>query len=460
MMSRRWAARAVVLVVVLALATPAALGAVSPDADETALKRGTIEDPANGTTVVSNQGFNFRGKNSQKKPARLVGVGERGQTRWVHDSAAGRKAWFYDVDPLPNGNLLVVSPRQGITVVYELDPDSGERVWNETLPFEDTHDIDRLDEHRLLVANMRQWNESAGRSDDRLLVYNRTTDEVTWEWYFRNHYPADTDGGMNDDWTHVNDVDVIDEHRVLASPRNFDQVVVVNRTTGDIEMRLGSDDQHEVLFEQHNPDYLVGENGTPTILVADSENNRVVEYARVDGEWTRTWSVGSGQLNWPRDADRLPNGNTLITDTLNHRVIEVTPEGRIVWEYYSTWGPYDAERVVHGDSSTGPTIRQMNATGTYSLSGSAGLSPGSGALGFSQSVRATVAGTPVEGPAVALAEKWAHTAPWVRPVWLTTWQFFFLVVAALVAALWLVTELAVAGGRVAVDRFDAAEFRK
>ena len=32
-------------------------------------------------------------------------------------------------------------------------------------------------------------------------------------------------------------------------------------------------------------------------------------------------------------ADRLPNGNTLITETIGGRCIEVTPEGEIVWEF-------------------------------------------------------------------------------------------------------------------------------
>jgi hypothetical protein len=32
-------------------------------------------------------------------------------------------------------------------------------------------------------------------------------------------------------------------------------------------------------------------------------------------------------------ADRLPNGNTLITETIGGRAIEVTPEGEIVWEF-------------------------------------------------------------------------------------------------------------------------------
>lgn len=35
-------------------------------------------------------------------------------------------------------------------------------------------------------------------------------------------------------------------------------------------------------------------------------------------------------------AQRLPNGNTLITETQGARVIEVTPEGEIVWEFHNT----------------------------------------------------------------------------------------------------------------------------
>jgi len=31
--------------------------------------------------------------------------------------------------------------------------------------------------------------------------------------------------------------------------------------------------------------------------------------------------------------ERLPNGNTLITESMKGRVFEVTPEGEMVWEY-------------------------------------------------------------------------------------------------------------------------------
>ena len=33
-------------------------------------------------------------------------------------------------------------------------------------------------------------------------------------------------------------------------------------------------------------------------------------------------------------AQRLPNGNTLISEGLSRRVFEVTPENEVVWEYY------------------------------------------------------------------------------------------------------------------------------
>ncbi len=40
-------------------------------------------------------------------------------------------------------------------------------------------------------------------------------------------------------------------------------------------------------------------------------------------------------------AQRLPNGNTFITEGMNGRMFEVTPAGEIVWEYVS---PYFAPR--------------------------------------------------------------------------------------------------------------------
>ncbi|WP_246045645.1 arylsulfotransferase family protein [Halorussus ruber] len=337
---------------------------------------GNITQPANGTTVISVQGFKF-GEGGGKRPAKLVGVGPSGEVEWVHQSAEKYGVvWGYDVDPMDNGNIFVTATlKNHRTLVYEFNPETQERVWSKTFDLGDTHDADLINNgSEILLANMRNYNATAERNDDRIFVYNRTTDRIEWEWRFDDHYdPENLEENYTDDWTHVNDVDKIGEGLYLASPRNFDQAIVVNRSTNEIVMKLGEDGEKDILAEQHNPDYLESENGTPTLIVGDSENDRIVEYANPDGDltdgdgWQLTWTL-KGDLDWPRDADRLPSGNTLVTDSANNRVMEVTPKGEVVWEFYAPWLVYDAARIPAGEHG-GPTATDMNATGTYRMQG-------------------------------------------------------------------------------------------
>lgn len=66
-------------------------------------------------------------------------------------------------------------------------------------------------------------------------------------------------------------------------------------------------------------------------------------------------------LNGPRDAFELANGNWLITDMMNNRVIEVNPKTKqIIWQYGTTGvagsdanqlnNPYSAIRLANGDT--------------------------------------------------------------------------------------------------------------
>jgi hypothetical protein len=452
---RRWLVRGVALLLVVSLLAPAVGAAFTgaPTGEASAespseLEAGTIQREANGSTVVAIQGFHFQGEGTQKKPARVVSVNETGGTQWVHSGTNAGARWFYDVDPLPNGNLLVVSTNPDGTEVYELDPDTKERVWTEEFPYEDTHDIDVYNETHLAIANMRQYNESCACSNDRILLYDREENEIDWKWRFRDHYPNETAGGFKEDWTHVNDVEVINNGtQLLLSPRNFDQAIVVDIERKEIVEQLGSDGDHDVLNAQHNPDWLETASGNATVLVADSHNDRVVEYTKENGEWVEVWSAGSSAtLSWPRDADRLPNGNTLVVDSLNHRVIEITPQGEVVWEYYATWGPYDAERVAHGDESSGPTMRDLGVSGHTDIWGSEG---GVTTTTFSSWLAGAAAGTVVEGPVTAFARTWGHYVPWAQPVWLNSWQFAGVIGALVVLLGWGVAEAALARDRLA-----------
>ena len=71
-----------------------------------------------------------------------------------------------------------------------------------------------------------------------------------------------------------------------------------------------------------------------------------------NGKWEPVWvlyEAGGIELNWPRDADKLPSGNILITDTLNKRIIEVDPQGKIVWGVWTQFIPYEADRLPYGE---------------------------------------------------------------------------------------------------------------
>ncbi len=378
-MPSRWQSLAVgaILLCCLSLFTPA-LSAQSDGQGGIASNpcTGTIEQPVNGTTVVAVQGYSWV-NGGQKRDAKLVAIGPNGTVKWVHHTGDHGMVWGYDVDPMPNGDLFVTGTTQGKTVAYEFNPRTQKHVWKQTLDIDDTHDIDLINNGtQLLVANLRNYNEDEKRSDDSVFVYDLKKDNIVWRWYFRDHYPHDTaDGSYSNythDWTHVNNVQKIGKGEYLVSPRNFDQAIVINRSTNKIDMKLGEPGNTSILNKQHNPDYLVSKDGKPTMLVADSDNNRMVEYQKEGDSWNRTWSLGKGDdLSWPRDADRLPNGDTLLGDSKHERVMQVTPTGKVVWEFYTPWLVYDVERIGTGDESHGPTIADMNKTGSYEINGAA-----------------------------------------------------------------------------------------
>ena len=443
--SRGTTARILAAIVILALLAPAAAAAVDRDGIDT--QPGTVVSPADERTYVSIQGFHFAGYGQPKKPARLVAADGDAELAWLFEGEDVDAGWFYEIEPFGDGRLAVTSTNPDGTVAFVYDPAADEVVHSTAFPgLQDTHSTSRLAEDRLLVARMRATEN--GVPEDRLFVTNTTSDTVEWTWRFREHYPNDTDGGFDEDWTHVNDAEFVGEGEryVLTSPRNFDQVIVVDRRTDEIAMRLGTDGDHATLDEQHNPDYLERDDGTPVILVADSENDRVVEYVRDCGdadprlgagtppgqcEWNRAWSVRG--FNWPRDADRLPNGNTLVTDTLNHRVVEITPEGEVVWEFFAAWAPYEAERGAPG--SDGPTMADHGTTGSHAVAGGADDSPAA-RYTVADAIADLGAGTPLQSTAASLAKRYAHVEPWIRPVWMTSWAFLAFLVGVGLALGW------------------------
>ena len=86
------------------------------------------------------------------------------------------------------------------------------------------------------------------------------------------------------------------------------------------------------------------------------------------GVWEPVWVLrgAAGQkFDWPRDADRLPNGNTLITDTRNARLVEINSTGTVVWEHQFDYRalPYEADRLPAGEPVGAPTYGNADSDG-------------------------------------------------------------------------------------------------
>lgn len=69
------------------------------------------------------------------------------------------------------------------------------------------------------------------------------------------------------------------------------------------------------------------------VLATDVTANRVVTIDPLTSQVAWSFGEGARVLRAPRTASRLDNGNTLIADTGNHRVIEVTVDGTQVWSH-------------------------------------------------------------------------------------------------------------------------------
>nr|WP_240147512.1 arylsulfotransferase family protein [Halorussus sp. JP-T4] len=212
------------------------------------------------------------------------------------------------------------------------------------------HDVDVINDSHILVGDI---------GNEAVFVVDTTSGIREWTWTAESDLPITGGGSYDRDWVHINDVELLDDGRIMVDLRNQDQVAFLNRSGGMIaNWTLGSENDYETLREQHNPDYIPKSEGGPAVIVADSENDRVVEYQRVGGEngtdarWNRTWTWTDERMQWPRDADRLPNGHTLVTDTIGDRVFEVNRRGEVVWNA-PVDRAYEAERLGTGDESAG-----------------------------------------------------------------------------------------------------------
>lgn len=248
---------------------------------------------------------------------KIIEVNMRGELVWEyiipnHISTTGKPSQGLDVEALPNGNILFVLPLSG---VYEVNRE-GEIVWSYTAKA--THDADRLPNGNTIMV--MSWDRK-----DSTQVKEVTFDgKVVWEWRAIDHFDKPPYNEIsNEGWTHVNAVERLEDGNTLISLRNFGLTVIVD-PEGVVVKQYNWDDHG---INPHEPKIL--QNGN--LLVAVRRPHIAFEYNPATGE--KVWEFRKKGVETIRGLDRLKNGNTLITGSTE--VIEVTPNGVIVWHFHA-----------------------------------------------------------------------------------------------------------------------------
>jgi hypothetical protein len=169
--------------------------------------------------------------------------------------------------------------------------------------------------------------------------------ELVWEWKAWEHLdPADFPihpGFGRYHWPLINGVGVRANGQVLMSLRVTAGIIAVDKASGDVRLHIPP----SVVSHQHAPVELANGN----ILAFDNGNFRSgshVPFSKVVEIDPATkqvvWAYADEMVNafftaFMGNAQRLPNGNTHITESATGRLFEVTPEGEVVWEYIIPW---------------------------------------------------------------------------------------------------------------------------
>ena len=272
---------------------------------------------------------------------------------WPRDRAKrtqdGTHHWRH-ARPLENGELLAI--HEGLGLV-KLDKASNV-IWAQrngahhdfhVLPNGDiavlareARVIDRIDTKRPILEDFVLILDSNGQEKKRYSVleaFERSAKyRKIWDESTRRH----------GDLFHTNSIEVLDgrfaavnpafaKGNFLLSSRHLNTVFVVAPGPNEVIWALRADfkGQHDAQLLDDGTLMLFDNSGrgrASAVQVYDLSTNALRwEYAGSEARPFYTQFCGTAQ--------RLPNGNTLITESDNGSAFEVTPDGTIVWEFYN-----------------------------------------------------------------------------------------------------------------------------
>ena len=300
-----------------------------------------------------------------------------GEILWEYEFANEQYQHHHDVEPLPNGNILLIvwekktaqeaynmgreiidNPLNVMwpTALLELEPESGEIVWEWHI-----------------------WDHTVQDIFPELPNYGVISDHP--ELFDINRGPVGNNAGgpqgANGDWMHINSVDynpILDQ--IALSSRLQNELFLIDHSTtteeaashsggnsnkgGDFLYRWGNsanygrgDESDHILGDQHSVNWIpegfpgagnlilfnnLHEGSDSAVLEFSPPMDEIGEYLINENEpfGPESWEwIYMGDISTPMQggAFRLPNGNTLITQTHTATIIEVDPDGNELWSF-------------------------------------------------------------------------------------------------------------------------------
>ncbi len=278
----------------------------------------------------------------------VVAVDMEGNILWTFFRALGHMIGDFEIQP--NGDILCATSGEAFLL---RPPD--EILWLVDTPA-NHHSMIMLPNGNLMflfgyfIDDVEGWVLPIRA--DGIHELNPYTGEIVWEWLGEDHLsiedycPIHTgyiDPGGAHDWSHCNALFWDEEEQsILVNSRHLNRFMKIDYTTGEILWSIGDGgDFGEGLFSHsHDPQPLPD----GRFLMFDNGNHRVpYEYSRaleIEVDWEREAAEEVWEYRgYPDffdyamgDANRLPNGNTLITSSIHGRLLEVTESGEIAWE--------------------------------------------------------------------------------------------------------------------------------
>jgi len=268
---------------------------------------------------------------------------------------------------LPNGNLLYAGKPTDAPLEFggiggelmEMDWD-GNVLWRYEDPYMH-HDFQRLPNGNTVYLRWvktpadiaaRVKGGVAGTERDGTMWADSFREitpegEVVWEWLGYEHLDPEADSicplCWRAEWTHTNSCFALPDGNILTALLTLNEIVIIDKATGNFKWRWGKSE----LGHPHNPNMLANGNilvfdngshrpssttnpygmiGFSRVLEVDPKTNNIVWEFRDQTTLRFNASFISG-------CQRLPNGNTLISDGPAGRCFEVTSEKELVWEY-------------------------------------------------------------------------------------------------------------------------------